>query len=357
MNILSRYIFRKCFANTCMVIFAFAVLYAIVNSISSIGDVGKGDFNTFALFVYTIVLLPNMIYQLIPLSVLIGVMTAMLSLVNYSEYAIIRTSGVSLKRITSILLMVGISFAIITFFIGEIVAPAANTFAGEYKLTKTKQVVTTQLNSGIWSKDGDNNIVNIKQVMPDNTISNVSIFKYNNDLELQQLITAVKGNFNTKTNLWELSNAKILNYTAQNIIESNVTNYIWKTSIEPSYFNILVIPPEDMSAISLIKYMKHLELNNQSTQRYQIAFWNKLLYPIAAISMALIALAFIPNNRRSINLSTKLFVGIIIGLSFFFLTKLVGFMALLFSWNPIISSTAPTLGLFLIGWYVILRKE
>ena len=101
-----------------MVIFAFAVLYAIVNSISSIGDVGKGDFNTFALFVYTIVLLPNMIYQLIPLSVLIGVMTAMLSLVNYSEYAIIRTSGVSLKRITSILLMVGISFAIITFFIG-----------------------------------------------------------------------------------------------------------------------------------------------------------------------------------------------------------------------------------------------
>ena len=73
--------------------------------------------------------------------------------------------------------------------------------------------------------------------------------------------------------------------------------------------------------------------------------------------MALIALAFIPNNRRSINLSTKLFVGILIGLSFFFLTKLIGFMALLFNWNAVLSATVPTLVLFLIGWYVILRKE
>ena len=357
MNIISRYIFKKCFINTCMVVFSFAVLYAIVNTISSISDVGKGDFNTFSLFVYTLALIPNMIYQLIPLSVLIGVMTAMLGLVNYSEYAIIRTSGISLKQITTVLLIFGICFSLITFFIGEIVAPSANTFAQDYKITKTKQVITTQLNSGIWSKDGNNNIVNIKQVMPDDTISGVSIFKYSDSLQLEKLITSSGGKYDKSLCVWDLHNTKILDYTGQNIAESQIEHYYWKTAIEPSYFNILVISPDDMSAISLIQYMKHLELNNQSTQRYQIAFWNKLLYPIAAISMALIALAFIPNNRRSINLSSKLFVGILIGLSFFFLTKLVGFMALLFNWNAVISATAPTLGLFLIGWYVILRKE
>ena len=217
MSILSRYIFKKCLINTCMVVFAFAVLYAVVNSISSVSDIGKGDFNTFSLFIYTLALLPNMIYQLIPLSVLIGVMTAMLGLVNYSEYAIIRTSGVSLKKITIILLIFGVFFSIVTFVVGELIAPSANTFASEYKLVKTKQVVTTQLNSGIWSKDGNNNIVNIKQVMPDNTISDISIFNYNESLELERLITSPSGKFDAKKNLWNLSNTKIVDYTKNNL--------------------------------------------------------------------------------------------------------------------------------------------
>ncbi|MFN7094375.1 MAG: LptF/LptG family permease, partial [Burkholderiales bacterium] len=81
------------------------------------------------------------------------------------------------------------------------------------------------------------------------------------------------------------------------------------------------------------------------------------LYPIACISMSLIALAFIPNNRRNINLGGKLFAGILIGISFFFITRLLGFMALLFNWNAIISALAPTIILFACGWYFVLRKE
>ncbi len=40
-----------------------------------------------------------------------------------------------------------------------------------------------------------------------------------------------------------------------------------------------------------------------------------------------------------------------------FVTRLIGFMALLFAWNAIISSLTPTLILFTVGWYFVLRKE
>ncbi len=357
MRLITRYIFNKCALSTFMILLAFVMLFSIVNIISSLGDIGKGGFTVLAMLVYTIALIPNYLYLLMPLAVLIGVMLSMLSLVNYSEYAIIRTSGVSLKNIMWVLLSFGICFSILTFLVGEIIAPRTNHFAQVYKISKTNQIISSQLHSGIWSKDGENDFVNIKQVLPDNTILGIGIFHYDSNLNLLYYINADSGEFNNDKNEWELREVDEYNYSGQNIKTTHFKQYLWKTSIEPSYFNVLVLAPEDMSALGLIKYIHHLRLNNQSTQRYQIAFWNKLLYPIACISMALMALAFVPNNRRNINLGTKMFSGILIGISFFFLTRLIGHLALLFDWNAIISSLSPTVILFIFGWYFVLRKE
>lgn len=357
MKKLSRYIFRKCVFNTFLILTAFIVLFSIFNILGEIANVGKGSFTTGSLFYYTFLLIPNYIYLLMPLAVLIGVMISMLGLVNYSEYAIIRTSGFSLKHITLILSAFGITFSLITFLMGEIVAPRSNHYAQVYKITKTRSVMTTQLRSGIWSKDGDNSFVNIKQVLPDNSIIGVNLFNYDRNLALLSYISADHGNFNESKQAWDLYDVTVYDYTSQNIQIKHLNEYLWKSSVVPSYFSVLVIAPEDMSAFGLIKYIHHLKENNQSTQRYQIAFWSKLLYPISCISMALIALAFIPNNRRNINLGTKLFAGILIGVAFFFTTRMISFMALLFNWNAILSALLPTAILFTLGWYFVLRKE
>lgn len=354
---IAKYILKKCLINTLMILGACVLLFAIFSILGQIGDIGKGNFTTLYMLVYILMLVPNYIYLLMPIAILIGVMVSMLGLVNYSEYAIIRTSGVSLHRIMGILLFFGVIFSLITFTLGEFVAPLANHYAQVYKKIKTHELLEAQLHSGIWSKDQNNSFVNIKQIMPDNTILGVSIFNYDCDLNLQTYITALDGKFDDQNKVWILHKLHKVDYTHQNIIKTTFDNYTWKTSIEPSYFNVLIIAPEDMSALALIEYMHHLELNKQSVQRYEIAFWGKLLYPIACISMSLIALAFTPNNRRNINLASKLFIGILIGVAFFFTTKLIGFMALLFHWNAILSALTPTVLLFVVGWFFVMRKE
>ncbi|MBY0379080.1 MAG: LPS export ABC transporter permease LptG [Burkholderiales bacterium] len=355
--ILEYYILRKCLFNTFLVLVAFVMLFAIFTTLSELGNLGKGDFNMIAMLIYITAMLPNFTYLLLPLAVLIGVMLGMLGLVSYSEYAIIRTSGMSLRRITAILFVFGFGFTIITFLMGEVIAPQADHFAKTYKITKLKQLVSTNLNSGIWSKDGNNIFINIKQVMPDNTILGVNIYYYTKSLALQKYLFANEGIFDKNHNVWQLKNITTTTYESHSVIVKNAPTLEWKTSIDPSYFSILVVTPEEMSIFALVKYINHLQSNNQSIRRYNIAFWNKLIYPLACLSMAILAIAFIPNNRRAINLGTKLFLGIIIGVAFFFTTKLVGYMAVLFSWNPIISAVAPTLILFACGWHFILRKD
>lgn len=360
MKLITRYILKKCFANTYMLLFAFAIIYTVVQAIQELSTVGKGTYTTGAMFVYLIALLPSYIYLLIPLSVLIGVMSAMLGLVKNSEYAIMRTSGLSLKDIIKILTVFGIAQAFVTFTLGEIVAPEASHFAKIYKLNKTEEHASMDLSSGIWSKDGEHNIINIARIDGnDNTrIENIKIYAYDNNSRLTKLIQAKSGDYDIVSKAWKLNDVLTYEYVInQDIKISKFTNKVWHSTIEPSYFNVLIISPEDMPAFSLMKYIKHLHNNHESTNRHEIALWSKLLYPIACISMAFIAIGFIPNNGRNINLSTKLFSGILIGIAFFFVNKLVGFLAALYLWNPILSASIPTIILFIIGWVVVLKKE
>lgn len=356
MLLLSRYIFKKCLFNTLLVLAAFVLLLAVFNILGQLGDLGKKEFTLLPMLFYTMLLIPNYAYLLMPLSVLIGVMLALLNLVNYSEYAVIRTSGISLQRISMILLSYGICFSLFTFLLGEYIAPYANDYAQVYKNSKTHEIVSTTLHSGVWSKDGLNSFVNIKQIMPDSTILGISEFHYDDNLHLHEYLTASEGSFNYNSHTWTLTNAIDDLYTESNIIRTITPHYVWHTSIEPKYFSVLIVTPENMSALGLLKYMHHLAINHQSTERYQIAFWGKLLYPVSCISLALLALIFIPNNRRNIHLGSKLFAGILIGVSFFFITRLINYMALLFAWNAIAAALIPTV-LLLAGALYFVSKH
>jgi lipopolysaccharide export system permease protein len=52
---------------------------------------------------------------------------------------------------------------------------------------------------------------------------------------------------------------------------------------------VLVANPDKMSAIDLAKFSQHLEDNKQRTERYEIAFWAKVIYPIAVFVMMALA--------------------------------------------------------------------
>ena len=359
MKKLARYILFKCLFNTLTLLFAFAIIYSIINAISELSSVGKGSYTTFAMFIYLAALLPSYIYLLIPLAVLIGVMTAMLGLVKNSEYAIMRTSGVSLVAITKILTIYGIIFATLTFTVGEIIAPESSHFAKIYKLNKMNERVSTELSSGVWSKDGEHNIINIKEIDQNDSsvISGIQIFTYNNAQQLQQYILAPTATYRSTDASWILESAISYKYLDNKILITNYPKYAWMSTIDPSYFNVLVVAPEDMPVLGLVKYIHHLKNNRQATNRHEIAMWIKLLYPISCISMSFIAVGFIPNNGRNINLSSKLFFGILIGITFFFSNKLIGFMAIIFNWNPILAAVIPTLVLFSLGAIIIYNKE
>jgi len=361
MKLITKYILKKCMINTAFLLISFSLVFAIFNMVMQLGDVGHGDFGISSMFIYIVALIPSYTYMMMPLSILIGVMTGMLSLVSFSEYAIIRSSGTSLKQIAVILGSLGIIYGGITFVIGDFVAPLCNEFAQIYKLTKTKQILSGELSSGIWLKDTESGFVNIQRITPENQILEIKAYYYDNKnggFKLKEYIQAATGEYDNHNKAWVLHNVRKMLYSPDGKLQiTNQGNSLWDTSFQPSFFKVLVAQPEDMSVFTLYHYIDSLRKNNQSHQRYSIAFWSKLIYPISCITMALIAIGFIPNNRRSVNIGSKLFAGILIGVGFFFLVKFISYLAFLLNWNPLLSSIVPLFILFSISFYLVFLKR
>ena len=102
-----------------------------------------------------------------------------------------------------------------------------------------------------------------------------------------------------------------------------------------------MVQPERQSALSLIRYIGHLSENHQRTDRYEIALWKKVLYPLVCLVMMALALPFAYLHVRAGTVSLKIFAGIMIGVLFYAMNKLFSHLGLINTWPPFVVAALP----------------
>ena len=131
---------------------------------------------------------------------------------------------------------------------------------------------------------------------------------------------------------------------------------VWKSELTPEVLSVLMVVPERMSIFSLATYIKHLSVNKQKTERYEIALWKKLAYPFASLVMMGLALPFGYMQTRMGGVSLKVFSGIMIGVGFHLLNGLFSNLGVINGWVPAVAALTPSI-VFLIAamtmmWWV-----
>ena len=79
----------------------------------------------------------------------------------------------------------------------------------------------------------------------------------------------------------------------------------WHSVLTPSILSVPLVPPEKMSLWTLYSYVQHLRENKQESTRYEIALWNKIIYPFAVLVMMVLALPFAYMNVREGGVSAQ----------------------------------------------------
>lgn len=341
MRVIQRYLSVEITGATLLVFMALLMLFAFLDLVHELGDLGKGDYRLLSISGYVLLQIPGHIYELFPIAALIGTLFALAQLVANSEYAVMRISGVSVPRMALALVEVGLLFSVLTFVFGEFVAPPAEQFAQRLRMKAITGVIAQEFRSGLWVKD-ERSFVNVAQVMPDAVLLGVKIYEFDGEHRLRTISLAQRGEY-LSNNRWRLRDVVQTSFEGTRTAVKRIAEASWRSVLEPDLLNVLLVAPEQMSAWNLYSYMQHLRENNQQTSRYEIAFWNKLIYPFAVLVMMVLALPFAYYQQRVGGIGAKVFAGIMLGISFTMLGRLFTYLGLLSSWPPFWSALLPTL--------------
>lgn len=353
MKILTRYLITRLTILSCYALLALLALYSFIDLLNEIRHVGEGSYNNWLAFKYTLLQTPARAYQLMPLATLIGGLLALNQLSSNSEFAVIKTSGLSHTNIIVIILKFSAIFAAFTILLGEWVAPELSRHADQMRNNARSNQVAAARN-GVWIKQPES-MINVASMLPDNTLIGIKIWRYDHNFKLVEALFAEKAT--VQHNTWLLHNTHSSRIEANQITTEQQAQREWRTDIGNTLLDVLLVKPEQMSFSALTQYIRYLQNNQQQTQLYDVAWWNKLIYPIATMVMSLVALAFTPHSSRHSNMGLKLFGGICLGLLFFFTGRLFGFATQLYGVPAFVSAVLPTTAFALWASYLIRRNE
>lgn len=375
MKVLRRYISGEIYRSALFVLIAFLALFAFFDLMGELRSVGRGPYRIEHAFLYVSFGLPAYAYELMPIVVLIGTIYVMAQLAARSEFTVMRASSLSMGGAIRMLLRIAAVFALLTFVLGEFIAPKASEFREGFKRRIEGAALSSRFRSGLWAKDVlrdpasreviGSRFLNASRVDPDGTVRNVKIFEFDREMNLLARLSAASAQFQSDGQ-WRLSEVEEMRLQPlvvqgdrpqpEVVQQHRHETLLMRSDVTPDILAVLLADPKKMSALDLALFSRHLQENRQRSEQYEIALWSKLLYPAAVVVMMIIALPFAYLQVRSGGLSLRVFTGIMIGLVFHLVNNLFSHIGLLNTWPPFATAVTPSLLFLLAGigalWWV-----
>lgn len=375
MKTLRRLIYGEILIAVLFVLLAFLALFSFFDLVDELPTLGRASpldpTRVYALpqaLAYVALQLPTRIYELLPIAVLIGSVFVLVRLAQSSEFTILRTSGLGPGRALRTLLGLGAGFVLLTFAIGDYVAPAAGK-TGQL-LKAHYQGRTTLGRTGAWLKERSEDSqfsVNVGALGADGALQEVRIFEFGDDGRLRSTLKAATGQIASSGGSgtgghWQLQQVQRQQFDTRggqaNVQRQTLAQWDWPTGLSSEMVSVALLKPERMATLDLFRYVRHLEANGQNAQRYEIEFWRKLFYPLSCLVMVVLALPFAYLHFRSGGVAGYVFLGVMLGISFFLLSNVFGYIGNLRAWAPWLVAAAPSLLYSLVslgafGWLVL----
>jgi len=351
LSILDRYIGRAILLTSLLVLMTLVALAGIFAFISELDDVGKGNYTVMRAAQYVFLTLPGKAYLLFAPAVLLGSLLGLGSLASNSELTVMRAAGVSNSSIIKAVLITGLGLMALIAVLGETLMPRAEQIAEELRLTALEKRLSVKGRSGLWIKSG-NRYINISTVMPDFTLLDLNMHRFDGN-ELVEAIRVARAS-PAANNDWLLEDIEITSLVSSEIETTRVASQHWRefaktdengakipNLVSSDVLKSLSVSPDSLSARNLYDQVRYLKQNQLESGRIELALWIKLTSPLATIVMLMLSLPFVFASQRAGGAGQKIFIGIMLGIVYVLLNKLLTQLGLANGLSPAVSALLP----------------
>lgn len=338
MSKLGRYIFATVGGSILLVLLLVVGLDVVAAIVDELGEL-RGDYQFSQALYYVLLTIPGSIVEYLPLSALIGSLAGMGLLAGNSELIVMRASGLSLLRLAEYSFRPVLVFIVAAMLIGEFVAPTTDKWAKTHKDLRlwgeSRSLVSGR--SGLWHREGDT-FMHFSVVQPGGVLYGVTMFEFDGSA-LRRARVARRATFSGAS--WLLEDVRETRFEAQGIENGSANTERWESELTPAALNFLVNEPDELALRSLDDYSRYLEQQGLDAAPFRLAFWQKILQPVAVLSLVLVALSFVFGPLRSATMGFRIFIGIVVGIAFQFAQNLLGPASLIYGFPPLLAVAVP----------------
>jgi lipopolysaccharide export system permease protein len=341
MGVLGRYLVRTILAYTLLVMLVLLALGALFMFIGQQDDIGVGNYTATQALLFVALNVPSYLFQLLPVSALIGALLGLGNLARGSELVVMRASGVTTARFCAWLGVAGMLLAALMFVIGEYVAPPLGQYARQMKVFAKFDEFRLAGNSATWVRDG-NTIISVDQQSGSARFGGIKVFQVDPSRRLLAVGRAESASV-PGDQVWRLEN-----YVGTTFAADGTAGLVREaqrdvqTSLSSEFLGLAVTEPDAMGMRDLRDYISHLRRNDLQSSKFEAAFWSRIARFVAVPLVIMLALPFCLGSMRNSGQGARTVIGVLIGAGFVLLSRMLESSGQLFGLQPWLVGWLPT---------------
>jgi len=355
MNVLTGYMAKEILKGSLLALLFLLTLFNLFTFTDEMRDLGKGSYGLKEIALFIALTSPRVFYELVPASALLGSLFILGAMANNRELIAMQSAGLSVAGIIRAVMTAGAILVLISIGVGELVAPTAERKAQLIKSIAQHDQIQTHTLYGIWLRE-NNKFINVRKIEDNGDLADISIYALDSRRRLQSALHAKQASF-LGDKQWQLKDIRQSDISNEKMRAAAFPEQRLTSSIAPDILNITVVSPDNLSILELAKYVDFLQQNHQKSQVFELALWGRLINPFVTFVMLMISAPFVIGVRRGVSVGARMIIGVVIGLGFNIIDKIVGHLGLIYELNAPLTALLPSLLTFMAAYWTLRRSD
>jgi lipopolysaccharide export system permease protein len=303
-------------------------------------DDTRGDYQTPRVILYTLLRLPQLAFEMLPVAALIGSLLGLGALAANSEIIVMRSAGLSIRRLSGMVAMTGAVLLVFTALLGEFIGPPLDYFARNMRLEARYGQDEDRLGNATWVRDGPV-ILHLERVSSEFEFGSIYLFLLDEDNGLASIARAENSGID-KADRWVLENLRETRFEDDGVrvVESSLA--IENFDIDAETLGTSLVKPQSLSGRGLVSYIAYLKRNSLDARRYETELWYRIARTATVLIMPVLALAFVFGSLRTGGAGARLMIGVVIGLAYYLASEMLANSGQVFNFDPAVIAWLPS---------------
>ncbi|MEM8817355.1 MAG: LPS export ABC transporter permease LptG [Pseudomonadota bacterium] len=350
--ILSAYLTRTVLAASAMVLVVLLGLAGLFEFIAELDDV-QNSYQTPQAVLFSLLRLPILAFELMPVSVLIGSLLGLGGIAANSEFIVMRSAGMSVKKLAAMVSVSGMILVVFTGLLGEFIGPPLDFYARNMRVEARIGQDDDRLGNATWVKDGSA-YLHLERVNTEFEFGTLYLYRFDEQDRLESIALADNAGINSD-DTWRLENFRETRFFDNRVQVAEEVIATEQFEVNSELLGSGLAKPLSLSLRGLLSYIDYLNRNELDADQYETEFWYRISRTVTVLIMPVLALAFVFGSLRTGGAGGRLMIGVVIGLAYYLASEMLANSGQVFDLNPAAVSWLPSVVLLMVTLFALMR--